>query len=44
MVDIVSMTDYNITNMMNKVDKLKYKNIMYTLDKINTQGEIYELI
>lgn len=44
MVDIVLTRIYNITNMMNNVDKMQYKNIMNTVDKINIQGDTNELI
>jgi len=44
MVDIVPLINYNGTNIMDNVDKLQYKNIMNTVDKINIQGETNELI
>ena len=37
MVDTVLVFIYNITMMMNKVDKLKYKNIMNIVDKTYTR-------
>ena len=37
MVDLVVIGIYNNTMVMNKVDKLKYKNIMNTVDKTNTR-------